>query len=134
MEDSVKERLRRFLNEEKIPTSEFCQTIGVSPGYVTSIRESLQPDKLKSIAINYPQLNIGWLMTGFGNMINITETIEAKIENENIILPKEIFGLLKQQTETILSQQKTIEFLSKTERGNVVHRDANAKNAGASGF
>lgn len=73
-------------------------------------------------------------MTGFGNMINITETIEAKIENENIILPKEIFGLLKQQTETILSQQKTIEFLSKTERGNVVHRDANAKNAGASGF
>lgn len=134
MEDSVKERLRKFLNEEKIPSSEFCNTIGVSQGYITSMRESLQPDKLKSIAINYPLLNIGWLMTGFGNMKNMTETKEARNENDNIILPKEVFELLKQQTETILSQQKTIEFLSQQKKENVVHQDDNAKNADASGF
>lgn len=33
------------------------------------MRVSIQPDKLKSIAINFPRLDIGWLLTGEGSML-----------------------------------------------------------------
>lgn len=69
MESSVKERLKLFLQIEKIKQTDFCQAIGVSTGFISSMRESIQPDKLKNIAINYPKLDIGWLMVGEGNMI-----------------------------------------------------------------
>lgn len=70
MENSVKERLKSFLKESNIKGSDFCKSIGVSSGFIAGMRESIQPDKLKSIAIIYPSLNIGWLMTGEGEMIN----------------------------------------------------------------
>ena len=33
------------------------------------MRKSLQPDKIKSIAMNYPDLNTDWLITGEGEML-----------------------------------------------------------------
>lgn len=69
MEESVKERLKLFLKESKIKGTDFCESIGVSSGFISGMRESIQPDKLKSIAIKYPDLNIGWLMTGQGDML-----------------------------------------------------------------
>lgn len=70
MKDSVKERLKLYLKESSIKGIDFCNSIGVSSGFIAGMRESIQPDKLKSIAIKYPELNIGWLMTGEGNMLN----------------------------------------------------------------
>lgn len=69
MEDSVKERLKTFLKKENIKGVDFCMSIGVSNGFISGMRKSIQPDKLKSIAIKYPNLNINWLMTGEGEMI-----------------------------------------------------------------
>jgi len=69
MYNSVKERLKSFLKQENIKAVDFCEALGVSSGFISGMRESIQPDKLKSIAIKYPTLDIGWLMTGIGNMI-----------------------------------------------------------------
>lgn len=74
MEDSVKQRLKLYLEESGIKDSDFCRSIEVSSGYISGMRKSIQPDKLKSIAIKYPKMNIGWLMTGVGDKyINWTE-------------------------------------------------------------
>ena len=69
MENTVKERLTQYLKHKKINISEFCRTIGVSNAYVSSIRKSIAPDKLQSIALNFPDLDIQWLLTGNGDMI-----------------------------------------------------------------
>lgn len=69
MADCVKERLTEYLEYEGISKSEFGRAIGVSNAYVTSIRKSIDSEKIKSIALNYPNLNIKWLLTGIGNMI-----------------------------------------------------------------
>lgn len=69
MASSVKDRLVEYLSSQKISKSEFGRTIGVSNAYVTSIRKSIDSDKIKSIALNYPNLNIEWLLTGEGSMI-----------------------------------------------------------------
>lgn len=69
METTVKERITFYVKSLKISKSEFYRVIGVSETYIGSIRESIQPDKLKRIAVNYPELNIGWLITGEGEML-----------------------------------------------------------------
>ncbi|MCD8313180.1 MAG: hypothetical protein LUC24_03380 [Bacteroidales bacterium] len=44
-----------------------------------NIRKSIQPEKLRCIALTFPDLNTGWLMTGEGRMLkdgaaNISQT------------------------------------------------------------
>ncbi len=52
----VKERLREFIKYKKISERAFCRQIGVSNSYVNSIRISIQPDKMKAITEEYPEL------------------------------------------------------------------------------
>jgi transcriptional regulator with XRE-family HTH domain len=88
MKDSVKQRLKDYLKSKMIKDSDFCRAIGVSQGYISGMRKSIQPDKLISIAINYPSLNIGWLLTGQGNMEisekSLTEEASASDETNEI--------------------------------------------------
>lgn len=102
MKDTVKERIKLFLKVNEIKAVDFCSSIGVSSGFISGMRESIQPDKLKSIAINYPSLNIAWLMTGLGDMFSTQEGIEQKSNN---IVPQNIFHYtsLKNFTSIILS-------------------------------
>jgi len=80
---SVKERLKLFLREEGIKDTDFCRTIGVSTGFISGMRVSIQPDKLKSIAINFPRLDIGWLLTGEGSMLkNESSSTSASFPEE----------------------------------------------------
>lgn len=66
---SVKERLTTFVKSLNISKSEFCRQIGTSNAFISSIRVSIQQDKIQSIASKYPQLNISWLLTGEGEML-----------------------------------------------------------------
>lgn len=67
---SVKQRFIDFLKYKKIGQKRFAQSIGMSDGYVNAIRVSIQPDTLDKIAMQYPELNTGWLITGNGEMLN----------------------------------------------------------------
>lgn len=71
--DSVKSRLIKYLEFKNISKSEFGRTIGVSSAYITSMRKSIQPDKIKAIIESYPDLNTNWLLTGEGEMLNNSE-------------------------------------------------------------
>ncbi len=66
---SVKERLALFLEEIGVNKSEFGRRIGVSSAFITSMRKSLQPDKVAAIRDKFPELNIDWLLTGEGEML-----------------------------------------------------------------
>lgn len=78
----MKERIRKYLKFNKITQNEFYATIGVSNAYMQSIRLSIQPDKLPRIKQAYPDINIEWLVTGRGNMLNTPQHISA-INNGN---------------------------------------------------
>lgn len=67
--DTVKSRLYTYLSKKNIRVGQFCKSIGVSPSFVSSMRKSIQPDKIKSIALLYPDLNTTWLLTGEGEML-----------------------------------------------------------------
>lgn len=63
-ETTVKERLKAYLSENNITMAEFSRRIGVSPAYITSMRKSIQPDKVERIKEEFPDLDIDWLLTG----------------------------------------------------------------------
>ena len=80
---SVKERLIKYLKSKKVSYTNFGKVIGVSNAYVTSIRKSIDIDKIQSIALNYPDLNIDWLLTGQGNMLKESNTVTQSIVGDN---------------------------------------------------
>lgn len=79
---SVKERLIEFLSHEGIGQKRFAESIGMSSGYVNAIRKSIQPDTIHKIAMQYPSLNTGWLLTGDGEMLRGNSTEEVKEEGQ----------------------------------------------------
>ena len=52
--DSVKERLKAFIEYKKISIRSFENRCGLSYGYVNNMRVSIQPAKLKSISLQFP--------------------------------------------------------------------------------
>lgn len=81
----VKERLTEYLKVKGISKTEFGRRIGVSNAYVSSIRRSIDEDKVQSIASNFPDLNIDWLLFGNGPMlIGPYDRINKALEMEGI--------------------------------------------------
>ena len=66
---TVKERIIHYLKESKITQSEFCKRVGLSSGYIGAMRKSFQPDTINRIVIEFPNLDITWLLTGEGEML-----------------------------------------------------------------
>lgn len=69
MNESVKERLKTFIEHKGLSIRAFEKECGFSYGFVGNMRTSMQPDKTMRIAQCFPDLNTGWLMTGKGNML-----------------------------------------------------------------
>ena len=69
MENAIRQRLIEFINSQKISINRFEKACGLSTGYVRNMRRSISPEKLESIAQNFPTLSPGWLMTGEGTML-----------------------------------------------------------------
>lgn len=69
MEQTVKERLVRFIKYKKLSQKRFEETVGLSNGYVNNIRQSITQNKLQQISLCFPELNKAWLLTGEGDML-----------------------------------------------------------------
>ena len=90
MEQTVKQRLIEFLAFKGLSQKRFAEVVGVSSGYVNSIRQSIQPKTLHRIAMCFPDLNTGWLLTGNGDMLvekrsSISNTSGIVIDGQNRI-------------------------------------------------
>jgi transcriptional regulator with XRE-family HTH domain len=110
METTVKQRLIKFLHSENLSQRRFEIIIGLSNGYVNNINKSIQPDKIQSIALNFPNLNTGWLLTGEGSMLK-SETVSAPKEvyiNNNIDYKEKWIELLEEN----IRLNKKIELLT----------------------
>lgn len=99
---SVKQRLVEFAKFKERSVRQFEMNCGLTVGYINAIRVSVQPDKVNSIALHYPDLNTGWLLTGEGEMLKSSSDTSTN-NNEllaslkkNIELQEEHISLLKE--------------------------------------
>ena len=103
---SVKERLTEFVESLGISKSEFGRQIGVSNAFISSIRKSIQQDKIQSIASKYPNLNIEWLLTGEGEMLKTNDSVVRDNHSEYETGPKKDENYYRDQCDRLL---RTIE-------------------------
>lgn len=115
--ENVKERLKEYLQFKCIPARRFALSIGVSDAYVQSISKSIPPDKLERISELYPDLNLLWLLLGFGDMLNkqgVSKT-ETPTQEEEPPLPAIIDGeawtVIKQMSSSLASKDRQVETL-----------------------
>lgn len=105
---SIKERLIKYLAYKGVSKRRFELSIGVSNSYVNNINKSIQPDKVRSIARIYPDLNTGWLMTGEGEMLKGEDKPEIP---RTVTIEAEAWQVIKQQAESLASKDRQMEAL-----------------------
>lgn len=66
---TIKERIIKLIKRKDITQKFFCDKLGVSHNYITTINKSIPSDRLVQIIELYPDLNIDWLLTGQGEML-----------------------------------------------------------------
>lgn len=75
MQETVKERLMQFVKFKKLSQKRFEEAVGLSNGYLNSLRKSPTATKLQSIIETFPDLNQQWLLTGEGSMLKTSEAV-----------------------------------------------------------
>ena len=120
--DSVKERLKAFIEYKKISIRSFENRCGLSYGYVNNMRVSIQPAKLKSISLQFPDLNKSWLLTGEGEMLVPTEGTTVATESIGnygsvfkssgiVSIPAKVWDVIEKQADSLKSKDKQIDDL-----------------------
>ena len=84
---AVRERLKEFIKLIGIGQKAFAQSVGLSDGYVNAISKSIQPDTLHRISMQYPTLNIEWLITGVGEMLKNSDPEKPKPNLDGVGVP-----------------------------------------------
>lgn len=69
METTVKDRVMEFIRHKNISVRAFEKACRLSNGYVRGIEKTIMPAKIEAISLNFPELNVGWLLTGEGSML-----------------------------------------------------------------
>lgn len=70
MEKTLYQRFMEFIEYKGTNKYSFEKKCGLSTGYLNHIKNNPSPQKIKSISKAYPDLNIDWLLTGEGEMLN----------------------------------------------------------------
>ena len=115
--------LNELLQHLKLNANQFADSIGLDRTTriynVLNRRNKLSEDLAKLITNKYNNVNYAWLLTGKGDMLKAIQN-QVAISSEEITMPREVFDQISRLTETILSQQKTIETLAETNKKIIV--------------
>lgn len=125
MESDITKRIKEYVLYKGIRVNQFEQLCNLSNGYVNQIKRSIGEEKLKTISRRFPDLNISWVLTGIGNMI---QNQDIKDPNNNKTIKEAIIQRIKEIIENkslsesqfsklISANQKTINQQLKGERG-----------------
>ena len=98
----IHKRLSELCKELKISERKFSTSIGKSPSYISSLNKDITSEVLHNISVKYKHVNIMWIITGEGEMLNnkstnINENISfADLINEYRLDIKELNNQIKE--------------------------------------
>lgn len=90
---TLKERLLSYLEFKEIKKSHFEKNIGVSNGYINSLKKSPSAARLNEIKNRYKDINIEWLLTGEGEMIKMEgkdPTVNVQLDKDQKSIPSDL--------------------------------------------
>ena len=86
---TAKERLKAYLDYKKITQIAFAESIGASTGYVNAMSKGFGPKYEAIVREKYPDLNIGWVITGDGDMLSTAAHqvgVAIKADTESVVM------------------------------------------------
>jgi hypothetical protein len=93
----TKNRLLKFLNYLGIGQNAFEKEAGIANGYISHNKGSIGSLIINKISNRYPELNINWLLTGQGEMLNEQQKNFAVSDNTTDIPPVNDFVCLHRE-------------------------------------
>lgn len=69
-QNNIKNRILQWIDYNNLSVASFERKCGLSTGYIANMKPDVNSKKLNNIAIAFPNLNMDWLKTGEGEMIN----------------------------------------------------------------
>ena len=103
MEDSVKQRLMKFMSYREMSASRFERMCGLSNGYFNKLRNAPGLDKIDKMLRVFPELNREWVLTGEGSMLNEGYTTFEPI---GVATPMSPTAMTETEKEVVLLQAK----------------------------
>lgn len=114
METTVKERLKMFIKHLGLSQRDFEIKLGWSNSYVNNTK-NFGSDKLISVFVEYPLLNIEWLLMGKGEMLKQDDPLASvKITDANDYLAmhfERVIGEKIMIANKLAEKEKEIELL-----------------------
>lgn len=130
MENTINQRLKELIkflidNKKVYNQKDFGDKIGKSKTQLSEMLKGtlvISERTVHAIVSAFPELNTEWLLTGEGEMLKKEKKSFPKKEEEMVTMSREVFEQIARLTETVLSQQRTIEELV-AKRGSAAHMD-----------
>lgn len=85
MEDTVKQRITKFIEDSNISVRNFEKAAGLSNGYLKQLKNAPSVDKFQSIISAFPEVNPDWLLTGSGEMY--VDTLSTTDNKDTWLVP-----------------------------------------------
>lgn len=108
MDSNVKERLLAFIKFKGISKNRFETMCGLSKRYVSNISQSISPEVTKKISLTFPELDMGWVLTGEGDMLSVT----TSTPDDSITLSGDTMRVFLSMSSAIARQEENISKLT----------------------
>lgn len=125
--------IKLFRKDNHLSQVELAEILKCSQGFISSLEQKRRPIPKNIITklISENKYNTRYLV----NNPKETSKNESIETNDEVIMSREVFNVVKNLSETVLSQQRTIEqiYLEKGKEKDNAHLESGATCAGASG-
>ena len=117
----MNKRLKQLIDYYGISTRQFEQKINVSNGVIAKVlvqNTTLRSDVLSKIADSFPDINIGWILTGKGEMFLQKSGNTPEEDTRFVKIPTDVWEAMQMQTESLKKKDDQISQLIEMLKGN----------------
>lgn len=111
LQNPIAQRLAEYIDYKQFSIRSFERSINVRQGWLHSMRASIRPEKLMLILEEYPDINVRWLYTGKGDMLeNAEQTIVSEDGTRMCVMEVKAWDQVKKLTDSVqnLTQENLI--------------------------
>lgn len=112
----MNKRLKQLIDYYGISTRQFEQKINVSNGVIAKVlvqNTTLRSDVLSKIADSFPDINIGWILTGKGEMFLQKSGNTPEEDTRFVKIPTDVWETMQLQTASLKAKDEQVSQLIK---------------------
>lgn len=123
--------IKLFRKDNNLSQIELASILGCTQGFISSIERNKRPvpDNIITKLLSIGKFNTKHLIQENSNEL---EEVKSNI-NDEVKMSREVFDVLKNLSETVLSQQRTIEQIHSEKEKTIAQQESNVICASASG-